>query len=142
MSNADDFNAAVIREFRENAGKVGGFFADKLLLLLHTRGARTGEARVIPLVCFEEADDLVIVASSGGAPAHPAWYHNLKVSPAVEVEFGAERFDAEAIVTREPQRSALYEKAADRYSFFGEYAEETKGIRTIPVVILKRLSQV
>lgn len=138
MSDLDDFNARVIKEFRENDGRVGGFFADKDLLLLHTRGAKTGEPRLHPLVCMEADGGLCIIASAGGAPSHPAWFHNLAANPDVEIEYGTERFKARAEIVLEPERSAHYERAAARYSFFGDYAEKTAGIREIPVIILKR----
>ncbi len=139
MSEQDDFNARVMREFRENKGKVGGFFADKDLLILHTTGAKSGEPRVLPLVCIEVGDNLCIIASAGGSPTHPAWFHNLVANPGVKVEYGTEKFEAQAMIASEPTRSELYEKAAARYSFFGEYAEKTSGIREIPVIVLERL---
>lgn len=140
MTEVDDFNAQVIKEFRANAGKVGGFFEDKDLLLLHTTGAKTGEPRCHPLVCMESADGLYIIASAAGSPKHPAWFRNLVATPAVQVEYGATRYDAEAMVVEEPERSILYNKAAERYGFFAEYADNTAGIRTIPLILLKQAS--
>jgi len=138
MSDPNDWNAKVIKEFRENEGKVGGFFADKSLLLLHTIGAKSGQPRLHPLLCMEDGERLFIIASAGGAPKHPAWYHNIVANPAVEIEYGTERFKAKASVATEPERTALYEKASTSFAGFQEYAEKTASIRTIPVVTLER----
>ena len=140
MSDANDFNAQVIKEFRENEGRVGGFFADKTVLLLHTTGARSGESRLHPLVCMEEDGRLYIIASAAGSPKHPAWYHNLVAEPLVGIELGNEKFMAKARIAVETERSELYQKAAASYSFFQEYAEKTSGIRTIPVIVLEPVS--
>ncbi|HUN78686.1 MAG TPA: nitroreductase/quinone reductase family protein, partial [Solirubrobacteraceae bacterium] len=72
-----DFNAKVIDEFRANEGRVGGMFASMPILLLHHTGARSGTERVNPVAYHEDDGRYVIIASKGGAPSHPAWYHNL-----------------------------------------------------------------
>lgn len=136
MNDPDDFNQKVIAEFRSNNGKVGGFFADKTLLLLHTTGARSGEPRIHPLVCMEDEDNLFIIASAGGSHSHPAWYHNLVANPQIQIEYGSETIAVHAVIAEEPLRSKLYEKAAARYGFIAEYGETTAGIRTIPVIVL------
>lgn len=132
-----DFNQRVIEEFRANDGKVGGNFAGRLLLLLHHTGAKSGKAYVNPLVTIEDGDRLVIVASAGGSPKHPDWYHNLVAYPDVEVEYGTEQFPARAIVAEEPERTALYEKMEAAYPFFTDYKQ--KAGRVIPVVALERV---
>ncbi|MBE0699917.1 MAG: nitroreductase family deazaflavin-dependent oxidoreductase, partial [Anaerolineaceae bacterium] len=71
MSNQIDWNKAIIDEFRANSGKVGGQFAGRTLLLLHTLGAKSGQERVNPVACVSDADRLVIIASKGGAPTNP-----------------------------------------------------------------------
>ncbi len=92
-----DFNATVIAEFRANGGRVGGDLADTSILLLHHVGARSGLQRVTPLAYSRLGDGrIVIVASNGGSPTHPTWYHNLKTNPSVVVEIGTERFTARA----------------------------------------------
>lgn len=133
-----DMNKKIIEEFRANEGKVGGYFANNTLLLLHTIGAKSGLERVNPLVTFEDRDRLVIVASKGGAPSHPDWYFNLLGNPVVSVEYGAEQFQAKAEVATEPERTRLYEIMETKMSAFSEYKE--KAGREIPVVILTRLS--
>lgn len=129
-----DFNKQVIAEFRANAGKVGNFFADKTLLLLHTTGAKSGLPRLTPLVCLANGDQYIIIASNGGAPTHPSWYYNLLAQPSVTIEVGTETFEAHAIVASEPERSALFAKMAARHSFFADYERQAE--RTIPVITL------
>ena len=80
-----------------DTGKVGGPFAGAPMLLLTHTGAKSGKVRTTPLVCTNDNDDMIIIASKSGAPEHPAWYHNLVVNPAVTVEVGTDRFDAIAV---------------------------------------------
>ena len=133
-----DMNKQIIEEFRANSGKVGGYFVNNTLLLLHTTGAKSGQERVNPLVTFEDGDRLVIVASKSGAPSHPDWYYNVVANPVVDVEYGTEEFQARATVTSEPERTELYEKMESTFATFSEYKE--KAGRVIPVVTLSRLS--
>lgn len=137
MSDVNDWNQKIIEEFRANDGKVGGYFKNMTLLLLHTTGARSGLPRLNPVACMRDGDRYVIIASKGGAPSHPDWYYNLVANPKVHVELGTEQFDALAMVTSEPQRSQLYAKMASLYPTFAEYEKNTE--RVIPVVTLTRL---
>lgn len=137
MSNVNDFNKQVIAEFRANEGKVGGYFENATLVLLHTIGAKSGLERINPLICGEDNNRLVIVASKGGAPSHPAWYYNLVANPEVSVEYGAEQFRVQATVTEEPERTRLYQKMTALFPGFADY--EKKTTRTIPVITLTRL---
>lgn len=137
MSNLNDWNQQVIDEFRANEGKVGGPFANMTLLLLHTTGAKSGESRINPVAYINDAGCYVIVASKGGAPTNPDWYHNLAANPQVSVEVGTEQFPALATVTEEPERTELYRKVAALYPNFAEYEQRTD--RTIPVITLTRL---
>ncbi len=132
-----DWNTRIIEEFRANQGKVGGHFENMTLLLLHTTGAKSGKARINPVVYMENGDDFVIIASKGGAPTHPDWYHNLVANPEVSVEVGVEKFPVRATVAEEPERTELYQKMATRYPFFAEYQRKTE--RIIPVVTLERI---
>jgi len=136
MSAATDFNAKIIEEFRANAGRVGGQFASVPMLLLHTRGARSGQPRVNPLAYLADDDRLVIVASYAGGPSNPPWYHNLLANPEVEVEVGREKFRALATVAREPERTELYAKMAAAMPAFAQYQSKTN--RVIPVITLTR----
>jgi deazaflavin-dependent oxidoreductase (nitroreductase family) len=131
-----DWNKAIIDEFRANAGKVGGQFAGRTLLLLHTTGAKSGETRVNPLVTIPDGERYVIVASKGGAPTNPDWYYNLSANPEVTVEVGSEKFQAVAQVTAEPERTRLYEQMETVNPGFTEYKSKTS--RSIPVITLTR----
>ena len=136
MYNQNDRNKAIIDEFRANAGKVGGPFAGKSLLLLHTIGVKSGLERINPVACISDGDRLVIIASKGGAPTNPDWYYNIVANPQVEVEVGIEQFTARASVAAEPERARLYNKMVEMMPGFAEYQKKTT--RIIPVIILTR----
>jgi deazaflavin-dependent oxidoreductase (nitroreductase family) len=130
-----NWNEGIIQEFRANAGKVGGRFAGRTLLLLHHLGVKSGEERVSPVAYVRDGERLIIIASKGGAPTNPAWYYNLKAHPDVTVEIGTETYRAHATpVTEEPKRSQLYAKMVAVFPGFADY--ETKTTRKIPVVVL------
>lgn len=134
-----DFNQAVIDEFRANGGKVGGYFEGANMILLHTTGAKSGQARLSPLVYVPDGDRIIIIASKGGADTNPDWYYNLLANPNATVEVGSERFDVRATaVTEEPERSRLYAKMVDHRAGFAEYEQKTS--RKIPAVVLERSS--
>ena len=80
MSDPNDFNKQVIEEFRANGGKVGEYLKGANLLLLHTIGAKSGLPRLNPLICTEDGEDLVVIASKAGAPSNPDWFYNLKAT--------------------------------------------------------------
>ena len=126
-----DWNAQVIEEFRANDGKVGGFFADKDVLILHNTGARSGRERTTPLVYRKEGDRLFIFASKGGNDSHPDWYYNLKANPSVTVEIGADKSSATAHEINGTERDAIYARQAAAISNFAEYQAGTD--RVIPV---------
>lgn len=123
--------------YRATGGRIGHRFpaAPSMLLLDHT-GARSGTRRTTPLVYFTDGDDLVIVASKGGHPRHPAWFHNLKANPETEVQVGAERRRVRARVADPGERARLWPKAVETYSGFRTYQERTG--REIPLVVLER----
>jgi deazaflavin-dependent oxidoreductase (nitroreductase family) len=132
------WNQGIIDEFRANAGKVGGHFADATLLLLHTIGAKSGLERVNPVVYFMDGDRYVIIASKGGAPTHPDWYFNLLAHPEASVEVGTEQFAVTAAAVSEPERTRLYEIMASKRHSFADYKQKTS--RIIPVFTLTRKS--
>lgn len=137
MSDYQAFNQALIAEFRANGGKVGGQFAGRPLLLLSTVGARSGQTRTSPLAYTTDGERYVIIASKGGAPTHPDWYHNLVANPLVTVEVGTEQFQARATVAEGEERTRLFEQMAVQMPVFAEY--QRKAERQIPVVVLERL---
>lgn len=130
-------NRELIAEFRAKGGKVDGRFAGRPLLLLTTTGARSGQPRTTPLVYSTDGDRLVVIASKGGAPTNPDWYHNLVANPVTTVEVGAERFRARATVAAGVERERLFDQQAAQMPFFAEY--QRKVARRIPVVVLERL---
>jgi deazaflavin-dependent oxidoreductase (nitroreductase family) len=133
----NDFNTKIIEEFRANAGKVGGAFQGAPMVLLTTKGAKSGKPHTTPLVYLEDGDRIVVFASMGGAPKNPAWYHNVSANPDVTVEVGSEKYDAKAIVTKGAERDELFAKQVALIPTFGEYQKRTT--RTIPVVVLERV---
>ncbi|MBC8161060.1 MAG: nitroreductase family deazaflavin-dependent oxidoreductase [Roseiflexaceae bacterium] len=138
MSDFNDWNANIIREFRSNRGNVGGQFAGATLLLLRTTGAKSGQVRTNPLVYTVDGDQLIIIASKGGAPTNPDWYYNILANPTVTVEVGMEQFQARAIVPAEAERTRLFDQMAAQMPNFAEYQRNTT--RQIPVVVLERLT--
>jgi deazaflavin-dependent oxidoreductase (nitroreductase family) len=137
MRDWDEFNRGVVEEFRANRGKVGGRFAGRPLLLLTTTGARTGLPRVMPLVYTTDGDRIVVIASKGGEPTNPDWYHNLVADPLTTVELGGESFAARATVTEGDERERLFAQMAATMPFFAGY--QRKVARRIPVVVLDRI---
>ena len=137
MGSPKDWNTTIIEEFRANDGKVGGRFAGRTLLLLHTIGAKTGQPRVNPVAYITASDRLVVIASKGGAPTNPDWYYNLIAHPEVTVEVGTEQFRVRAAVATEPERTRLYNQMVAVMPGFAEYQHKTT--RTIPVIVLTRI---
>jgi deazaflavin-dependent oxidoreductase (nitroreductase family) len=133
MSN---FNERVVNEFRANQGKVGPPFEGAPLLLLTTVGARSGAERLNALMYTKDGDDLVVLASKGGAPDNPAWYHNVIANPRATVEVGTEKFEATARVAKGQERDRLFQAQATLFPQFAGYQQRTT--RQIPVVVLHR----
>ena len=134
-----DFNTQVIEEFRTNEGKVSGPFQGAPMILITALGAKSAPPRVFPLVYTTDGDRIVIIASKGGAPTHPDWYFNLVAHPDVTVEIGAEKFQAKATEVHGAERDRLFAAQGALMPNFLEYAEQAKGIRTIPVFVLERI---
>lgn len=132
----NDWNATVIAEFRSNQGKVGGQFEGAPVLLLHTKGAKSGQERINPMMYLDYEGKRYIFASYAGAPTHPDWYHNLVANPEVTVEVGTETFAATATPVSLDERDRVYPVQAELFPNFAEY--ETKTTRKIPVVVLER----
>ena len=130
-------NKAIIDEFRSNGGKVGGNFTGRTLLLLHTTGAKSKAERINPVAYMTDGDRYVIIASKGGAPTHPDWYHNVVGNPRVTIEVGTEKFQAHATIATEPERTRLYNQMAAIMPGFAEYQRKTT--RRIPVIVLTRM---
>ena len=137
MTEMTDFNAKIIEEFRTNDGVVGGPFDGAQLVLLTTKGARTGAERVNPLASLTTDDGrLFVFASRGGAPENPDWYHNLVAHPEVGVELGRDTFTAVAEPVTGPERDRIFAIQKERMPGFADYEKATT--RVIPVVELRR----
>lgn len=137
MSSFSNFNRDLIADLRANRGKASsGPFKGRSVLILTTTGAKSGETRENPLVFSRTGDDYVVIASKGGAPSHPSWYHNLVANPKVKVEADGEAFEAEARVAHGDEHDRLYAAHAKIMPAFNEYQQKTT--RKIPVVVLKR----
>jgi len=137
MNSPNNWNQNIIEEFRANEGKVGGPFAGKPILLLHTTGAKSRQPRVNPVAYIKDGERLAVIASKGGAPTNPDWYHNLVANPLVSVEVGTEQFQARATIAAEPERTRLYKQMVTVMPGFADY--ERKTTRVIPVIVLTRV---
>ena len=124
--------------FRLSGGRILGRLEGAGVLILVTKGRKSGEPRSSPLLYFrfEESDDLIVVASNYGQDRHPAWYLNVAADPDVFVETGGERFAAEAHTAQGQERAALYDKVVAANPRFATYRANTQ--RQIPVVALRR----
>lgn len=124
--------------YRASGGRLGHTVpgvGGRMLLLDHV-GAKSGTRRTSPLLYFKDGDDLVIVASKGGFPKHPAWYHNLMAHPDTEVQVGAEHRAVHARVADAAERKRLWPVALKQYHGYADYQARSKG-REIPLVILQ-----
>jgi deazaflavin-dependent oxidoreductase (nitroreductase family) len=132
------WNDDLIADFRAHGKVSKGPFLGRDVLLLTTKGAKTGVEHTNPVVFSRDGQRLVIVASKGGAPTHPAWFHNLRKNPVVTVELGGEKFKAKATVApTEAERRRLYDQHSVKNPGFREY--ETKTTRKIPTIWLDRI---
>jgi len=135
----EKFNQDLIADLRANAGQASsGPFAGRPLVIMCTTGARSREHRETPLVYTRSGDDYVVIASKGGAPSNPSWFHNLVADPVVTLEILGETFRARARVAGGEERDRLYRNQAAMMPAFAEYEQKTS--RKIPVVVLERIS--
>jgi deazaflavin-dependent oxidoreductase (nitroreductase family) len=130
----NDFNASIIEEFHANDGRVGGPFENTPLLLLHHTGAKSGKTRIHPLGYLADGDRYVIIASNGGSPADPDWFHNVKANPEVTIEVGSETIHAVASEAAGDERERLFQTMAARAKQVAEHQTNTN--RRIPVIVL------
>jgi len=141
MADVTDWNAQVIAEFRANDGKVGGNFEGAPVVLMHHVGRKSGKESVNPVMYLADESDpatIYVFASKGGAPTHPDWYWNMTEAGTAVVEVGTETYTVAVREVTGEERDTVYAEQASRYPGFGEYAEKTAGIRTIPVLALTR----
>ncbi|HEX3089356.1 MAG TPA: nitroreductase family deazaflavin-dependent oxidoreductase [Ilumatobacteraceae bacterium] len=130
-----DWNTQIIDEFRANGGKVGGQFEGAPLLLLHTTGAKSGQARVNPMMYQADGENYAVFASKAGAPTNPDWYHNLLANPRASIEVGDTTVSVIAKVAEGDDRERLWSRQKELYPGFADY--EAKTTREIPVIVLE-----
>ena len=136
-----DYNQRIITEFRANEGRVGGRFEGAPLTLVHHRGRKSGREYVSPMMYLPDERDpatIYVFASKAGAPTNPEWYYNLVHAGTADVEVGTGTYPVTVTEVLGAERDAVYAEQARRYPGFAEYAEKTAGIRTIPVLALRR----
>lgn len=135
MPDINAWNQQLMETFRAGGGQVGGNFEGVPLLILHTTGARSGEARMNPLVYLKTDRNYVVFASGGGAPRNPDWYHNLLACPFAAVEVGAETIGVTARVAEGEERDWLWDLQKRCIPAFAQ--QEANTTRRIPVIVLE-----
>ena len=140
MSEAENlYGDEHVQRYRETGGEVGhDWKRGSKILLLTTKGRKSGEPRTTPLIYEQDGDHYVIVASKGGAPKHPDWYRNLEQDPQVEVQVLDEVFPANARTAEGAERERLWQLVNRQWPDYDTYQTETD--REIPVVVLERAS--
>jgi deazaflavin-dependent oxidoreductase (nitroreductase family) len=122
--------------YRATGGRIGHTAPGMpTILLLDHVGAKSGTKRTSPLLYVRDGEDVVIVASKGGFPKHPAWYHNLRANPDTTVQIGSERRAVHARDAIPEERERLWPKAIEAYPGYKDYIARTN--REIPLVILE-----
>jgi F420H(2)-dependent quinone reductase len=129
------FLALHVGIYRLSGGKLGGSMSGFRVLLLSTTGRKSGKAHTIPLGFFDHKDGYVIVASNGGQPTHPAWYHNLKSNPQVTVQVLDKVISVTAEVLSGETRAQAWQQVIATAPAYAGY--EKKTTREIPLVLLR-----
>jgi deazaflavin-dependent oxidoreductase (nitroreductase family) len=130
------FGKEHVDRYRATDGEEGHDWRGTVTLLLTTTGRHSGERRTTPLIYQSDGDRYVVVASQGGAPRHPGWYHNLSADPNVEVQVKGDRFNATASTAEGEERERLWKLMTATWPAYDEY--QTRTDREIPVVVLTR----
>jgi deazaflavin-dependent oxidoreductase (nitroreductase family) len=121
--------------YRATGGKLFGRMGKSPILLLNTVGRKTGRKRTSPLLYVMDGEGFVIIASKGGAAAHPAWYLNLRANPEATVEIGDREVQVEAEVADPEEKARLWQKMVEMYPAYDDYQRKTG--REIPLLILR-----
>jgi deazaflavin-dependent oxidoreductase (nitroreductase family) len=141
MPDVTDWNTKVIQEFRANGGRVGGNFEGAPMVLVHHNGRKTGHEYVNPMMYLQDENDdnaIYVFATRGGDASNPDWYYNLTSAGEGSIERGTESYRVTVRDLTGEERDRIYAEQARRYSGFAAYAKQTEGIRTIPVLELRR----
>jgi deazaflavin-dependent oxidoreductase (nitroreductase family) len=138
MVEADDelFGAEHVRVYRETGGARGYHWRGTTILLLTTVGRSSGEPRTTPLIHRVDGERWVVIASKGGAPAHPSWFENLQANPDATIEIKDEAIPVRASVATGEERERLWALMCEVWPAYEEYQARTD--REIPVVVLSR----
>jgi len=129
------FNAKVIEEFRANHGQLSGQMAGRQVLLITTKGAKSGKERTAVIGYRPYKDAVAVIASANGAPKSPAWFHNLQADPRATVEVGPDKYQVRARVVDDPKERAEIAQKIDYLA-----PQQAKTERQIPVLVLERTS--
>lgn len=121
--------------YRLTNGSVGANLGGRPMVLLTTKGRKSGKQRTIPLQYMMDGDNIIVVASNGGNVNHPAWWHNIRASGDVTVQIGKKKMRAQAETANEDERARLWPILVEYYSGYQGYEDETE--RTVQVVILR-----
>jgi deazaflavin-dependent oxidoreductase (nitroreductase family) len=138
---AGNWNDSAIAEFRANEGRLGGTFEGAPVVLVHHRGRTSGRDYVTPMMYLPDDNDpdtIYVFATKGGAPTNPDWYYNLIAAGEGTVERGADTYPVTVHELTDKERDRIYDEQARRYPGFADYARQTAGVRTIPVLALRR----
>lgn len=130
------FGDSHVRIYQETKGEQGYIWNDAPILLLTTKGRKSGEMRTTPLIFVANGANPAIIASKGGAPENPAWYDNLAADPHIRVQVKADVFDAVARTAEGAERTRLWDEAVKVWPQYADYQRATD--RQIPVVVLER----
>ncbi|MDP8998586.1 MAG: nitroreductase family deazaflavin-dependent oxidoreductase [Myxococcota bacterium] len=131
------FVAGHVRLYQLSRGRIGGRIGTLPVALLTTTGRKTGKKRTVPLGSFEDQGDVLVIASFGGSPEHPAWYNNLLANPTVAVQIGERAYEARAEIVTGAERGRLWKMVVERAPNFAGYQKKTT--REIPIVRLRRV---
>ena len=129
------FNAKLIEEFRANHGQLSGQMAGRQLLLITTKGARSGKQRTVVVGYRPHKDAVAVIASDNGAEKSPAWFHNLQADPHATIEVGPDKYQVRARVVEDPSERT---EIADKIEYLAPQQARTQ--REIPVLVLERAS--
>ncbi|MBB3038814.1 nitroreductase family deazaflavin-dependent oxidoreductase [Hoyosella altamirensis] len=129
-----DFVREQVETFERTNGREGNTMGGKPIIVVTTLGAKSGKLRKTPLMRVEHDGKYAVVASMGGAPTHPVWYHNMRANPLVEVQDGADKKDFVAHEVSGEERETWWERATDVWPDYNDY--QTKTSRQIPVLVL------
>jgi deazaflavin-dependent oxidoreductase (nitroreductase family) len=124
-----------VAAYRETNGATGGTWNGTTAILVTSTGRKSGEKRTIAIIGKQVGENFVIIASKGGAPAHPVWYLNMLADPNVEFQFMADKWEGIARTAESPEREVLWEAACTQWPAFNDYQTRTE--RKIPVVVLE-----